>query len=471
MNLFHKESQMRYSLIILFLASLTDSFGQVNLVPNHNFYEFTKCPEQASDLFSVNWKNPANHPGSADFFHECSTGPFGVPYAFGDSLFGQDSNSYAGIITYIYQDGFDFNAREYIQAELSNTLINQQLYKVGFHVKPYDSNCVFTNNISAAISSTPLTGNGQSEPLNFSPQISSTSNVILNDTKQWTYVSQLYQANGGEKFITIGNFDMDSVVQKMIKQCVHNGAQAYYFIDNVTVFEHGTLEIHTNRDSICYGETVVLKNNQNVEGYWFDSIYPTTILGNGSTFSFSPDSTLTIGFNDGTESAFYNLFVVRPQFSIETELVINCETKEVTISTVEMEAWSICFPSINGCSQSAKLSSDSIMINIFMANCKFTESIAPTSSNCPKKLQMPNVFSPNGDGTNDFFLPIEIPDNLETQIYVLNRWGQVIYNSSAKLFKWDGNYNENPCPDGLYYWKGITENQSTDIGFFHLIRN
>lgn len=68
---------------------------------------------------------------------------------------------------------------------------------------------------------------------------------------------------------------------------------------------------------------------------------------------------------------------------------------------------------------------------------------------------VPNVFSPNGDGKNDFF---ELPefehdrcyDNLNIKIY--NRWGTLVYESDDPLFKWDGtNTNGKPLNQGTYY--------------------
>ena len=59
-------------------------------------------------------------------------------------------------------------------------------------------------------------------------------------------------------------------------------------------------------------------------------------------------------------------------------------------------------------------------------------------------LFMPNAFSPNGDGRNDYFAPVGIGitlDYFEMRIY--NRQGNLVYLSTDINKPWDGNITEN----------------------------
>jgi gliding motility-associated-like protein len=68
-------------------------------------------------------------------------------------------------------------------------------------------------------------------------------------------------------------------------------------------------------------------------------------------------------------------------------------------------------------------------------------------------LEVPNVFTPNGDGMNDFFIPAEIRDLDLIEIQVHSRNGPLIWQSSDYPFRWDGmTQNGTPCPDGVYFW-------------------
>jgi gliding motility-associated-like protein len=68
------------------------------------------------------------------------------------------------------------------------------------------------------------------------------------------------------------------------------------------------------------------------------------------------------------------------------------------------------------------------------------------------KIKAPNAFSPNGDGINDLFrIEVEGTMNIE-KIKIFNRWGQMVYQTSALGRFWDGTANGKPLPFGTYYW-------------------
>ncbi len=55
-------------------------------------------------------------------------------------------------------------------------------------------------------------------------------------------------------------------------------------------------------------------------------------------------------------------------------------------------------------------------------------------------LRFPNVFTPNGDGYNDYFVieKLEAEHYLNRQLIVFNRWGKKVYEKSGYLNEWDG---------------------------------
>ncbi len=64
---------------------------------------------------------------------------------------------------------------------------------------------------------------------------------------------------------------------------------------------------------------------------------------------------------------------------------------------------------------------------------------------------VPNIFTPNGDGENDF-LELKSAGLTEVKGTVLNRWGQELYNWSSADDKWDGKYNGTFINDGVYFY-------------------
>ena len=66
---------------------------------------------------------------------------------------------------------------------------------------------------------------------------------------------------------------------------------------------------------------------------------------------------------------------------------------------------------------------------------------------------IPNSFSPNGDGLNDYFGAIGIRNQRDYNLQIYNRWGELIFESFDPNFKWDGTFHNLNCPDGVYVWK------------------
>jgi gliding motility-associated-like protein len=74
--------------------------------------------------------------------------------------------------------------------------------------------------------------------------------------------------------------------------------------------------------------------------------------------------------------------------------------------------------------------------------------------NCPI-YRLPNVFTPGGDGYNDFFTPIypfRYVKDIDLSIY--NRWGQVMFETTNPHIRWDGKSSQNgeQVPSGVYFY-------------------
>ncbi|MBP6722967.1 MAG: gliding motility-associated C-terminal domain-containing protein, partial [Bacteroidia bacterium] len=75
--------------------------------------------------------------------------------------------------------------------------------------------------------------------------------------------------------------------------------------------------------------------------------------------------------------------------------------------------------------------------------------------NCPE-LDLGNVFTPNGDGINDYFSPVLDRSLRVIVVQVYDRWGKAVFvsnsvNNNDQL--WDGNNNNgNAVPEGVYYY-------------------
>lgn len=106
--------------------------------------------------------------------------------------------------------------------------------------------------------------------------------------------------------------------------------------------------------------------------------------------------------------------------------------------------------------------------------CKATDSVTVTVTHNHLFL-VPNAFTPNGDGLNDFFQFYTKGVREVQSVKVFNRWGQVVYESNAANDDgWDGTFGEIPCEMGTYIYSitGITYDGDVlaDKGTLTLIR-
>ncbi|RED97052.1 PKD domain-containing protein [Marinoscillum furvescens] len=74
---------------------------------------------------------------------------------------------------------------------------------------------------------------------------------------------------------------------------------------------------------------------------------------------------------------------------------------------------------------------------------------------CFRQIFVPNAFSPNGNGQNEewFAFPNEYIENF--QVYVYNRWGDLVFHSSNKNFRWDGTFAGQYVQQGTYAYRMV----------------
>lgn len=213
-----------------FLVMISINVNAQNLVPNPSFEDAISCFHSIDSCQS--WHNPSAY--SPDYLNSCISGAYSVPLNDYGYQTANTGNAYAGII--LEYRGTVGSSREYIQAELTDSLLNGRKYSVSFLVSISDSTSFAVNDIGAffseaAISSTVVTY------FPVQPQVN--NNHLSNPLNQrdiWIPVVDTFIATGGEKFITIGNFKDDANTDTT---SISGGSSflnySYYYIDDVSV--------------------------------------------------------------------------------------------------------------------------------------------------------------------------------------------------------------------------------------------
>ncbi len=228
-------------------------------------------------------------------------------------------------------------------------------------------------------------------------------------------------------------------------------------VDSVTVFAFsGTADVSPDT-FICAGETVILEVSTGNSFLW--STGDTT-----QSISVSPLHTTTYYVTaTGACSGYDTVTVtVQPlpiiQVMASQEILIGGETTVITASGADIYLWSSNPNDITLIGQEDNSSitvtpqqtttytvvgSDSIL------GCSTTKSIdiyvEPT-------FYIPNSFSPNGDGINDHF-QVFGSGILDYEIFIFDRWGELIYYSKDMNEHWDGKKDNRIVPEGVYLYK------------------
>jgi len=91
-------------------------------------------------------------------------------------------------------------------------------------------------------------------------------------------------------------------------------------------------------------------------------------------------------------------------------------------------------------------------VTVKIDGCEASDTLS-VSNSC--YLDIPNVFTPNGDGLNDYFLPRNLlAKGLATfKMDIYNRWGELIFETTNTDGRgWDGRFNNTPQPEGVFVY-------------------
>lgn len=321
------------------------------------------------------------------------------------------------------------------------------------------------NNMGAYFSAEPasktVSTNSVDGVLAYSPQVNETK--ILSEFKKWVKVSGCFVAKEPYQYLTIGNFydDEHTSFRELTPEQARIGS--YYLIDDVVVREAGT-----------------------------DYLPLAGFLGPDTTLCYNQSLTITVPDKPGVtytgpEMAGKNTYVLDQTgiYSV-TATAGQCVVEDTLRLTIEQpvrlpadttlcrgEALTITPQPANRSFVWSDGSTDATLtireagqywVQVPSRYCTLTDTITVRTLDCPGEV--PNVFTPNGDGKNDAFVIPNI-EFLGWRLEIVNRWGRLIYQAEPYRNDWKG---ENATP-GLYYYLLTNRQLNRRIkGWVQLIR-
>lgn len=228
--------------VMLFLAFVWHPCVAIcqNLVPNGDFENFSLCPGAISQIQRAQpWFNARtglpNGPGATpDYFNVCATSSIvGVPTNSQGNQVAQSGDAYAGLVAYL---GGTADFREYAEVQLTETLVANKCYELRFFMSLGDSPTNSTVDGIGAYFSQNIAVQATNSAMSVVPQLDELG-AFLTDSLGWQLVVATYEASGGERYLTLGNFNDDaSTVVQQFHPSIYL-PNCYFYLDDVSLIE------------------------------------------------------------------------------------------------------------------------------------------------------------------------------------------------------------------------------------------
>ena len=211
------------------------SAQSVNLVPNGSFEATTGKIKKVGAIEEVTgWTSPTG--AKADVFLPNKLTTINVPENMYGKEVAKEGNNYVGIVAYSMNNKVP---RSYVTVKLDAPLKKGVRYCVTFNLSLSEASKYACNQIGANFSSK-TSPTAEKVTMIDVAHVQQRDNKIINITYNWEKICGVYEAKGGEKYLTIGNFIKDENVKTEINKKpkemkVEVTPSAYYFLDDVSV--------------------------------------------------------------------------------------------------------------------------------------------------------------------------------------------------------------------------------------------
>ena len=355
------------------------------------------------------WKT--NHAFSTpDYYNICANSIIyphwsTIPYNSYNYQYPKSGNAFLGIATCAYNVSNDSSKSdvEYISTKFANPLKQNTCYYAEMYVNLSNVCELGTNQISMLFSASEFTTAPRSYTNTIQPQVQWDTTQCFTDTLNWVKISGTFVAQGGEQYLTIGNFkDGNHLIKKGLQSNFTQGFGtvisrffSHILIDDVALYELPTPQLQSNAITICpNADTLVLGDTASIQTryQWFAN---GTAIDTTSFIKVKPTQTTT--------------YVLQST---------NCTTTSQTI------------------------------VVTYSASCEPVVVVEPI---------IPNVFTPNNDSINDVWRFSLGKGNVLKDIAIFNRWGNLIYQKTNNLSQttvlWDGRTTSGEeTPNGVYFY-------------------
>ncbi|MEZ4924475.1 MAG: OmpA family protein [Crocinitomicaceae bacterium] len=223
------------SLLTLSVGIFSVAQDDQNMVENPGFEQIEgKIKREGAINVAIGWMSPTK--AAADLYAGKIKGDLGTPQNFVGYEEPHGGQNYAGIRVFSYNDK---EPRQYISTKLKLPLRKDATYCVKFYVNLAEGSKYASNNIGVNFSKKQYNID-ENKSIMTTTEVMHKDNPVFNGYFGWEEICGTYVAEGGEKFLTIGNFFSNGETgnQRLKKVKDFTGTSvmsAYYYIDDISV--------------------------------------------------------------------------------------------------------------------------------------------------------------------------------------------------------------------------------------------
>jgi gliding motility-associated-like protein len=236
-----------------------------------------------------------------------------------------------------------------------------------------------------------------------------------------------------------------SVFEETATGCLGNNMEARILMKPSPAIDLG------NNKNICEGEQIELNPGSGFSNYlWHDgSTGPVFVASSSGIYWVEVTNGDGCSYRDSVEIEMNSL----PEVNLGLDTAL-CAPDELFLDAGEMWTSFIWNNGMTSQTRIAREGDGKIWVNVTDENgCVGTDTIQIL--NCIKqlKLDIPNAFTPNGDGRNDFWNLKGFENYPDISVKIYDRWGIQVFSSEHGYAQpWDGTSNGRQLPTDAYYY-------------------
>jgi gliding motility-associated-like protein len=268
---------------------------------------------------------------------------------------------------------------------------------------------------------------------------------------------------------------------------------------NVTISDVESPDIICPEDIIQQDPIIIYEMTQAIDNCAVDSIYVSTGLESGEVFphGYTDVEVVALDFAGNSDTCSFSVLVNNPPTALPDVAEVSEEIEVINISVLfndyDIDGDSIFVTGVWGGNGSVSVGADGTVIynidtetwcgidSVFYSICDeynaCDTSVVIIDVECFLGIEIPEGFSPNGDGINDLFEILGLEDYPNNKIAIFNRWGHKVFESENYNNTWDGISNSpftigsGVLPKGTYYYVFDPGDGEKEIkGYFFLNR-